>query len=92
MERSTGIIEVEQSVVIRRPPKELFAFLVNLASWSQWQPDLRKNEQTSHGPMDVGTTFRQALDAGGQRIELLGEVTEYEPNKNLSLDYTHRAA
>jgi uncharacterized protein YndB with AHSA1/START domain len=85
--RRTGIIEVDQSVVIRRPPKEVFAFLADLENWSQWQPDLRENAQTSRGQMDVGTTFRQALDAGGQRIELLGEVTEYEPDENLSLEY-----
>jgi uncharacterized protein YndB with AHSA1/START domain len=75
-------------VVIRRPSKVVFAFLADLESWSRWQPGMRENEQTSHSPMDVGTKFRQALDAGGQRIELLGEVTEYEPNEKLSLDYT----
>jgi uncharacterized protein YndB with AHSA1/START domain len=78
---------VEQSVVIRRPPKEVFAFLSDLENWSRWQPELREVEQISRGPVAVGTTFRQALDAGGKRIELIGQVIEYEPNENLSLDY-----
>jgi uncharacterized protein YndB with AHSA1/START domain len=78
---------VHQSVVIRRPPAEVFAFLADLQNWSRWNPEQRETELTSSGPMDVGTTFRQALDAGGKRIELFGEVSEYEPNENLSLDY-----
>jgi uncharacterized protein YndB with AHSA1/START domain len=86
-ERRMGIIEVEHSVVIRRPPEEVFAFLADLQNWSRWQPELRESEQTSRGPIDVGTTFRQALDVGGQRIELFCEVTEYEEDEKLSFHY-----
>jgi hypothetical protein len=74
-------------VVIQRPLEEVFAFLADLENWSVWRPDLRESEQTSRGPLDVGTTFRQALDVGGQRMELFCEVTEYEKNRQLSLDY-----
>jgi uncharacterized protein YndB with AHSA1/START domain len=87
IERSAGIIEVEQSVVIDRPLEEVFAFLTDLENWSLWQPDLRESEQTSRGPMDVGTTFRQALDVGGRRIELFCEVTGHEKDEKLSFDY-----
>ena len=85
--RSARIIEVEHSVVIDRPPGEVFAFLADLENWWRWQPDLLESEQTSRGPMGVGTTFRQTLDAGGRRILLLCEVTGYEEDERLSLDY-----
>ena len=51
-------------------------------------PDLLESEQTSRGPVDVGTSFRQTLDLGGQRILLLCEVTGYEEGERLSFDYT----
>jgi hypothetical protein len=86
-ERSTGIIEVEQSVVRSRPLEGVFAFLADFENWSQWQPDLRESEQTSRGPMDVGTTFLQVLEVGGQRIKLFCEVTEYAKDEKLSFAY-----
>jgi hypothetical protein len=37
--------------------------------------------------MDVGTTFRLALDVSSQRIEVLCEITEYEENEKLEFHY-----
>jgi hypothetical protein len=37
--------------------------------------------------MEIGDTFRQAIEIPGQRIELLGEVTEYEKDDRLSFEY-----
>ena len=74
-------------MVIDRPPAEVFAFLADLENWRWWQPDLLESEQTSRGPMDVGTTFRQTLEVGGKRVVLLCEVSGYEENERLSFDY-----
>ncbi len=71
-------------MVIHQPPEEVFGYLSNLENWSLWQSDLRESEQTSRGSINPGTEFRQALDIRGKRIELLCEVTEYEPNEKLS--------
>ena len=77
-------MNVEQSVVIHRPLEEVFAFLADFENWLRWQPAFRESEQTSSGSMDVGATFRQALDIQGRRINLLCEVTEHEPKERLS--------
>ncbi len=74
-------------MVIDRPPGEVFASLSDLENWSRWWPDLLESEQTSRGPMEVGTLFRQTLQVGGQRVELLCEVTGYEEDEELSFDY-----
>jgi hypothetical protein len=58
--------------------------LADFENWSLWQPDFREGGQTSQDPMNVGTTFLQALDIQGKRIELLCKVTQYEPNEKLS--------
>ena len=58
-------------MVVHRPREEVFGFLADLETWSRWQPGLWESEQTSRGSMDVGTTFRLALDVSSQRLEKL---------------------
>lgn len=74
--------KIEASVVINRPIEEVFAYVVDIKNWSQWagMPDA---EQTSEGPVGVGTTFRGAFEFLGRRDEWTSEVTRYEPNKEL---------
>jgi hypothetical protein len=74
-------------VVVHRPREEVFGYLADLDTWSRWQPGLWESEQISRGSMDVGTTFLQALDVSGQRIEVLCGVTEYEENEKLKFHY-----
>src|SRR5215217_1588201 len=71
-------------MVIHQPLEEVFSFLANLENWSLWQPDLRESEQTFQGSTNTGTAFRQTLQIRGKPVELLCEVTEYEPNEKLS--------
>lgn len=60
-----------------------------IENWAQVQPAPGENEkETSRNPVKVGDTFRQTLQTPGQRIELLGKVTGYEPDERLSFEYT----
>jgi hypothetical protein len=74
-------------VIIGRPVEEVFAFMADLENWARLQPSLRVNEQASGSPMEVGDTFRQAIEIPGKRIELVGEVVEYEKDEMLSFEY-----
>jgi carbon monoxide dehydrogenase subunit G len=74
--------------MIQCPVEEVFAFMSDIENWAQVQPDSQGNEKFSGDRIEVGSTFRQALDISGQRIELLGKVIGYEPNERLSLEYT----
>ena len=73
--------------MIHRPVEEVFAFLGDIENWARLHPALRESDQTPRGPVEVGSAFRQTLEIPGQRIELLCEVTEYEPNERLSFEY-----
>lgn len=60
-----------------------------IENWAQVQPALGESAQeTFQDPVKVGDTFRQTLETPGQRIELLGKVTGYEPGERLSFEYT----
>lgn len=77
-------IEVEQSVVIHRPREELFALVAKLDNWGWLRLEPREDGETSLAGADVGTAFRSALEVKGQRVELLCEVTDYEPDERLA--------
>lgn len=86
-EGETEIIQVEQSVEIKRPVEEVFDFVADFENWPDMHPSLRDGGESS-GPVKEGETFLQTLDVPGQKVELLCEVVGYEPNEQLSLKYT----
>ena len=71
----------EMSVEINRPVEEVFSFFSNLDNRRQWILGLEELEQTSEGPVGVGTTWRDTVRAMGRRMESTAEITGYEPNK-----------
>jgi len=72
---------IEASVMINRPVDEVFAYMTNAQTWPHWESGLLHAEQTSEGPMSVGTTFQGANQALGRRMEWTSEVTEYTLNR-----------
>ncbi len=72
-------IREELSVVIDRPIEEVFAFATEAENEPLWQSTSLETEQTSGGPVGVGTTFRNTHKFLGRRIDSTYEVTENEP-------------
>jgi uncharacterized protein YndB with AHSA1/START domain len=71
-------IREELSVVIDRPIEEVFAFATEPENEPLWQSTSLETEQTSGGPVGVGTTFRNTSKFLGRRIDSTYEVTENE--------------
>jgi len=80
---------LQQSVVIDRPPAEVFTFVSDLENDPPWSgaAELRR---TSPGPLGVGTTFRQRDRILGRPLELSMEVVGYQPNHQIALRATSR--
>ena len=79
---------VEASEVINRPVEEVFEFVTDLKNDLLWQSGVLESEQTSEGPMGVGTTHRSVSQFMGRRMEGTAEVIEYKANKKI----TYKAA
>jgi uncharacterized membrane protein len=73
--------KLEHSVVINRPVEEVFEFMNNIENEKLYRTDLLESEQTSEGPIGVGTTTREVTQFLGRKIETTAEVTEYVKNK-----------
>jgi uncharacterized membrane protein len=70
---------IRASIIINKTVDEVFAHVTDVKTWSHWEAGLLKAEQTSDGPISVGTTFKGMNQALGQRMEWTSEVTNYTP-------------
>lgn len=68
---------IKASIIINKPVDEVFAYVTDVKTWPRWESGLLKAEQTSDGPLNVGTTFRGTNQVLGQRMEWISEVTNY---------------
>jgi uncharacterized membrane protein len=82
------MIRLEKSVVINRPLGEVFEYVANFEDYPQWATEVVEAKKTSEGPLGVGTTYTHFVQVLGQRIESGYEVTEYEPNRKVSMKST----
>lgn len=78
----------EQSIVIRRPVDEVFAYMDDIDREHEWQPHLLEAEQTPPGPTTVGTRRRYVSEFLGKRLENTYVVQSYEPMRHIRLEST----
>lgn len=72
---------VEETILIKRKPEEVFDFATDPANVPLYSSNLIEFEQTSPGPVQKGTTNRGVVKVAGKRIEWTSEITEFERGK-----------
>lgn len=75
----------ENTLTINAPAAAVFAYLAQPENLPRWDYALETTEQTSPGPIGVGTTYRQTRTLPRPAEEHF-RVTEYEPPKLLTVD------
>ena len=78
----------EASLVINCPPDKVFAYLADIARGPEWQAELLEAQQTSSGPVGLGTTIREVRRLLGRNLETAFTITEYEPDFRLGFEST----
>lgn len=73
--------KIEESVEIKRPADKVFGYTTEAKSWPKWQSVIPEAEQTSQGPVSVGTTFKGVFRMMGLSMKWTAKVTECEPNR-----------
>jgi hypothetical protein len=79
---------IEESVEINCPVEKAFAFTTDAGSWSKWQTIIPEAEQTSKGPVGVGTTFKGTNHLMGRTMKWTAQAIEYEKNKKFGKNIT----
>jgi hypothetical protein len=67
------------TVFINPPPQEVFDLLSSPLNCHQWIPPMQSAAWTSSGTRGVGSTGRGIMNMAGQEMELLFEVTRWDP-------------
>jgi len=79
---------IEESIEIKRPVDKVFAYTTDAKNWPKWQSFIPEAEQTSQGPMNIGTTFKGVSHMMGRSMRWTGITTEYESNKKWGKNIT----
>jgi uncharacterized membrane protein len=77
---------IEESVEMNRPVEKVFAYTTDAKSWPKWQTTFPDAEQTSPGPVGVGTTFKGGIRMMGRSMKWTAKATAYEANKKFGKD------
>lgn len=77
--------KVSKSVMIPRPPSEVFEYLANFANTAEWDPGVAEAHQNSPGPVGLGSTFDLVAIFRGRHIPVTYEVTVYQPIERVVL-------
>jgi uncharacterized protein YndB with AHSA1/START domain len=67
------------SVEIPQPPVEVFPWLLEEDKVPQWTGHLTRYERLDDGALSTGSRVRQVLEVSGRTIDVVLEVTGYEP-------------
>src|SRR4051812_27011602 len=84
------MIQVDVAIDIARPVSEVFAFLDAEANAPRWLSRCVSLKRTTPDPKGVGSKLHYVYKEGSRQGEMAGEVTAYEPNRNLAMKYVDR--
>jgi uncharacterized membrane protein len=73
--------KIQESIEIQRPVDQVFPYVTDMMNLPKWVSSMQEVEQTSLGPMGVGTTLKGVYKIMGSRMAWTSRVTAYEPNK-----------
>jgi len=80
-------LRCESTVVIAKPPAEVFAWLLEADKVGRWTSGLEVYEPLTPGPLGVGSKIREELLVSGQRLRFEMEITTLEPPRAAELRF-----
>lgn len=77
---------IERQTTISAPVATVFSYLADFPHHGEWAAHPLRIEQTSEGPVGVGTTFASVGHQMGKDHKDEVKVTEYVPNSNIAFE------
>ena len=76
---------IEQSATVNVPPEKAFNYLADITKHTEWGSHLHSSENTSDGPVVVGSTFTTVGKLfGTHQAEV--KITELIPNQKITFE------
>jgi uncharacterized protein YndB with AHSA1/START domain len=73
---------VDSSIVINRPPEDVFAYATDPAHAHEWQSSAL--ETNLDGPLEAGTTGKEVRKFLGRRMESSMRIEAFEPPRRFA--------
>lgn len=80
--------QAEVNTTINRSVEDVFAVVSNFEHNAKWSSATIEDKITSPGPIGVGATAHLVSKFLGRRIENDAEITEFEPNRRVTMRST----
>lgn len=81
LEADRSIVAVDASIVISRPPAEVFDFVANAENDVLWRSEVISMKNTTPPPAGVGTQTIEVAKVLGKRLETTTEIIEFVPGR-----------
>jgi len=78
-------MNIKQSIVIKLPAEEIFAYMSDIENMVDWSSVIISVRKISPGELNVGATVRSTIRFLGKWLDITFEVVEYEPSRYLTL-------
>jgi uncharacterized membrane protein len=75
------MIRPTASIHIDASPADVIGFIAEPANAPRWMKALEVAELITPGPIGAGSRFLEVQSAGGQRIETICEIVEFDPER-----------
>ena len=75
------MVDVSDNIVIDRPVEDVFAYVTNVGNDPTWHTDVLEAQQTSDGPIGVGTVWHTRFKPSMGISEGDMEVVTFEPHR-----------
>lgn len=74
--------DFKSSVIIERPIKEVFEYMIGMENVSEIMPNVVKMEKITDGPLQPGTKFMETRMIRGREMQNEIELIEYQENRS----------
>jgi len=81
---------LEESIVINRPPEEVWAFMTEMFNAPRMRPGFLGWRRTSPGPLEVGSTMQGRMVILGMEARLNARFVEWDPPRGWVVTITGR--
>ena len=85
-------MRITETVLIDRPPSDVWEVVTDLESHPRWRPALREFRQVSEGPLQVGSRIHEVIEWRGREMTLADEVTALDAERRLGIRGGWKAA
>ncbi|MGA9290692.1 MAG: SRPBCC family protein [Anaerobacillus sp.] len=82
---NTGI-EIKTSIIIERPPEEVFNYIADFENNPEWQSGMTHARFTSSGKLREGSTYEQVAKFLGKEIHTTFVVRQYNPYHKIQIE------